>query len=203
MLFTRERRFAARITNEGLEIEDPPLVMQFVAMEEVLIAGKPGRAKAPIRILHKGGVARIPARLNVRSDELMRFLVGQVPGAHGSDLPPVLERYWGIQKALYGPDRVFAYRPRSLKAFERRRKKDIVVCLACALACCVWVVAGFLLGQDGMVWIVLGVVVAIVSLVGAARTYFSIWNAACRGFGTGVNRAWSSALADWRWSRAT
>ncbi len=165
LFFTREPRFAVRITDDGLEFEDPPLVVPYASMEEVLIAGKPGRAKAPIRILHEGGVARIPARLNVRSDDLSRFLVSQVPGAQGSDLPPVLQKYWGVQKALHGPERVFAYRPRSLRAFERR-KKDIVGCLACALVGCVWVVAGVLLGHDGLTWIILGVVVAIVSLLG-------------------------------------
>ena len=106
LLVMRERRFVGQITDNAFEIEIPPLSLPFAAMDQVEMAGKPGKARAVIQVWHEGGVTRIPPRLNVPSDELFRFLLEQMPATQCRDLPAVLERYCGLQKTLHRAQRV-------------------------------------------------------------------------------------------------
>jgi hypothetical protein len=155
LLLVRERPFKAELTREGLEIEDPPLVLPYAEIESVL--GPKKQRQAPIQIHFSGGVMRIPARLNVRSDELYWFLLDQLPPNSSRELPAVLARYCAEQEARYGPDRVFSHRARPQRFIRRRKYGIFIVGTACVLAGLIWLLVGVLLPKDGQPWIVLGI----------------------------------------------
>jgi hypothetical protein len=121
--------------------------------------GKPGRARAPFQLLHDGGVVRLPARLNVRSDELYNFLLGQLPPSGSRDLPESLAGYHAQQETMFGPERVFSYRARPQRG-GGRAKGGVAAGVATILAGFAWLVAGVLLGHEGGPWVALGILVA-------------------------------------------
>jgi hypothetical protein len=160
LVFARQRPFAAQITAEGIDVEEPPLSLPYAAIEAALMPGKPGRAEAPIQLVHAEGVVHIPARLNVRSDELFAFLRQQLPPSDARNLPAALAKYYAEQEAAFGPERIFSYTARPHWSAPRRRVA-IAVSLAFALTGVIWTVAGVLLGKNNEAWIVIGIMVAI------------------------------------------
>jgi hypothetical protein len=160
LLLGRGRPFRAEITREGLEIEEPPLVLAYADIEAARMPGTPDQARAPIQLFYDGGCVLIPERLNVRSGELFRFLLDQLPPSGSRDLPPILARYCAQQEARYGSDRVFSYRARPQRIVTRNRTA-VAVCLAGALAGLAWAAAGAALGKEGAGWIVCGIFMAV------------------------------------------
>jgi hypothetical protein len=171
LLIMRDRAFDAELTPDGLEIDEPRLSLPYSAVEGVVMPGKPGRARAPIYLVHAGGVVRIPKRLNVRSDDLYAFLLDQLPPSDPRDLPESLARYRAVEERHFGPERVFSFRARPHRVVVRRRTA-IAVCLLCVLAGVVWILAGALLEKNGEPWIVLGGFVAFMSLLFALAFRF-------------------------------
>jgi hypothetical protein len=160
LLLGRGRPFRAEVTRDGLEIEEPPLVLAYEDIEAVHMPGKPDQAHAPIQLFYDGGWVQIPQRVSVHSGELFRFLLDRLPRSGSRDLPPILARYCERQEARYGSDRVFSYRARPRRIVTQQRTA-VAVCLAGALAGLAWVAAGAALGKEGVGWIVCGIFMAV------------------------------------------
>src|SRR5262249_7239996 len=114
-LLVRERRFSATLTEQGLEIEEPPLSLPYTEIECVRIQGNLGRARAPIYVWYAAGLVRIPARVNVHSGDLYEFLAEKLPVSGSRELPPVLAQFCADQEGFYGADRVYTYRARQYR----------------------------------------------------------------------------------------
>jgi hypothetical protein len=162
LLMTREPPFEAELGPNGLEIEEPTLSLPYAAIEAVLMVGKPGRARAAIQLIHADGVVHIPARLNIRSDDLCAFLLEQLPTRGTAQLPGELQKYHAAQERMFGSDRVYSYRARSRQQVHPR-KRALCVCAACAVAGLIWAAAGALLKKDGEAWIAIGLVLVFFS----------------------------------------
>jgi hypothetical protein len=158
----RPWRFEAQITTEGLEIARPRLSLAFEAIEAVLMVGKPGRAQAALQIFHAGGLVRIPARLNLRSDELHAFLLDQMLPSVSRPLPEELAKYCAIQEDRYGTQRVFAYRARRYSIVPGRHWKALATFTGFALGGLAYLVAGICLGPASMPWFGAGIAMAVI-----------------------------------------
>jgi hypothetical protein len=117
-LVGRESPFTATCREEGLEIEraGEPILVPYASIQNIkvggLLADPAGfrKASCPIDVLHKGGVLRIPSRLNFPSHEVYRFLAERVPGSGERDVNPVLAEYLERQEQYFGPDSVATFR---------------------------------------------------------------------------------------------
>ncbi len=159
LLLGRERPFDALVTAEGLEIEGTPLSLPYRAIEGIVRLGKGPRA--PIQIVHAGGVVRIPASLNVGADDLFAFLLEQIPRSGSRDLPGPLKKYCAVQEAHFGSERVFSFRSRPPHRALVRRRTAIIVSLGISGAGLVWLVFGILLPKHGEPWIAFGILFAV------------------------------------------
>ena len=163
LLIVRDRPFSAALSAEGIEIEEPLLTLPYQAIQAVLMPGKPGRARAPIQLIHSEGVVRIPARINVRSGDLFDFLIDQLPPTNPQALPAALTKYYAEQEELFGPERVFTFRARTSRKVPQRGV-GLAVCGATGLAGLIWIAAGaFLANEDTAPWIAFGILLAIFS----------------------------------------
>jgi hypothetical protein len=162
LVITRERVFRAEITATGIEIVRPQLSLPFAEIDGLLMSGKLGRARASFAVIRDQRRIRVPARLNVDSDELFRFLLEKLPTTHCTDLPSVLERYCGKQKVLHGADRVIAHRARNCR-LRKSHPREVAVCTACLVVGCIWAVLGGMdLRAGGGAWIAIGSLTAFV-----------------------------------------
>jgi hypothetical protein len=136
------------VTLGGLDFDAPERVYVPFADVEGLTAphGTEGD-EFPIELYHPGGVVRIPAQLNGSSWSLYKFLLSHllpVPATPGA-VPRALERFVENELALFGPDKVFAYRARRhppLPTYGRQ----VWWSAAAAAAGAAWVSAAAVLG---------------------------------------------------------
>jgi hypothetical protein len=164
LLIIRERGFEAEITKDGLEIGTPSLSLPYSAIEELLMPGKPGRARAEIQVFHATGVVRIPPRLNVRSDKLFDFLLSQLLPNDVRDLPSLLADYHDEQEQRFGPEHVFSYKARQHKA-KASRNATLAIGAAGALVGAAWIAIGAILQKDFTAWCGAGFLTFLLSLL--------------------------------------
>src|SRR5262249_12438019 len=116
---------------------------------QALIAGrrpvnpfKAGPRSYPISIVHSDGVVRIPARLNVPSDEVYAFLYTRF-SSHGSpSADPQLTCYRACQEKQFGAERVWSYRARKYLGARSYSRGWQVVFLAMFLSGLLWIAFG-------------------------------------------------------------
>ena len=127
---TRGRAFRAEFTRTSLEVEEPPVSIPYDDIETVLASSRPanpyeaGPPSYPMRVIHAGGALRIPARLNVPSDEVFGFLFHQVSGRRRREVHPALVDYLRHKEREFGPERVWVTVARSYMV----RKDDMLAC---------------------------------------------------------------------------
>jgi hypothetical protein len=149
-LLGRERPFAATVREEGLEIEGEgePVLIPYASIQNIKVAGRPAdpagfdRSSAPIAVLHEVGVLHIPARLNVPSHEVLRFLAERVPDSGGRDVNPALADYLRRLEEDYGPESVATFRAASHRLPPARRGLR-ALSIGLVLAGAAWAVLGF------------------------------------------------------------
>jgi hypothetical protein len=164
---TRPRRFVADMTETALDVYEPTISLPYEAITGLTIDGSPTGSQVPLYLHHAGGVIRVPARLRVPSRDLISFIVARIPQSGSRELPPALLTYLQAQEGRFGPDKVFSYRARR-NPNVRGRRRAAAVCLAIALAGLAWIVLGTIAvkvtgavrGNDYIVWIVVGLMVA-------------------------------------------
>src|SRR5262249_39647911 len=119
---TREKRFRAEFTETSLEVEKPSRSIPYADIETVRASGRPtnpykaGPRAYPMRVTHRGGSLRIPARLNVPADEVFGFLFHQVAARRARPVHPALVDYHRKQEKIFGPDGVWISVARSYSA---------------------------------------------------------------------------------------
>jgi hypothetical protein len=108
-----------------------------------------GPRSYPIQVIHENGVVRIPARLNVPSDQVYTFLYSRF-SSHGSrDVHPTLADYLRYQERRFGAGRVWSYRARRYRGMPSRHPRFSLFCLAVVLAGLAWGVIGTLRSEPG------------------------------------------------------
>jgi hypothetical protein len=93
-------------------------------------------------ILHEGGLLHIPARLNVPSRDVLRFLAARVPSSGGRDVNPALADYLRNLELDYGPDNVATFRAASRRLPPLRRGLR-AFSIGLVLTGAAWAVLGF------------------------------------------------------------
>jgi hypothetical protein len=114
----RERPLTATFREEGLEIETAaePILVPYASIQNIKVGGRLAdpaefrKSACAITVLHKGGLLRIPSRLNYPSHEVYRFLAERVPDNGGRDVNPVLADYLARQEQYFGPESVRTFR---------------------------------------------------------------------------------------------
>jgi hypothetical protein len=156
LLWRRERPFRAAFTETAVEVDDPPSSLPYAEMQG-LLAGrrrspnpfKAGPRSYPIQIIHDAGVVRVPARLNVPSDQVYTFLYNRF-SSHGSrDVHPALADYLRYKERQFGADRVWSYRARRYRGIPAQFPRLAAFCLAVVLAGLTWGVIGTLRSEPG------------------------------------------------------
>ncbi|HTU21787.1 MAG TPA: hypothetical protein VMG10_27360 [Gemmataceae bacterium] len=163
----RERPFTARLTETALEVEEPPLELRYDDLQGLLAPRRPanpfkaGPRSYLIQVIHRNGILRIPARLNVPSDDVFSFFYSRFSPSGSRDVPSTLLDFLRHRERRFGPDQVLSYRRRDylglLKALPRLR----ACFLALMLAGAAWLIWGIVSGQTewtggGVVTVVLG-----------------------------------------------
>jgi hypothetical protein len=168
----RRPQFVADFTPTGLQVKSPQLTIEYQRIEAVLVKGKQSAPEAglptsyPIDVIHDQGFLRIPAKLDMPSDTVYRFLL-----LHQSGIPrrhpvnPMLRDNLRRQAERYGPDAVSAFRARPTPGRGLDSRYGKPVCLAIILAGLVWAAVGGLLTASnprggGAGWIAGGLLTA-------------------------------------------
>jgi hypothetical protein len=144
----RARPFAVRFTEDALEVDEPPLVVPYKDLQGLLAPGRPanpfktGRRSYGIQVIHPGGVLRVPARLNVPSDDVFVFLYRQFSPCGSRDVPAALANYLRRQESEFGPEHVWTYRARAHRGHGEAPRWLAAFFLALVLCGCFWVVWG-------------------------------------------------------------
>jgi hypothetical protein len=170
--FTRIRKIAFDITEDGLHVESPPLEISFDSIESISLNGRPQDFRAPklkpgpLTIVHDRGYLQIPAALSVPVADLYRFLGAKVPLSGKDGVSPELAAHYQNEIAVFGADRVFSYSARHLGSYGSSRRR-LKVCLCLMMICgVIWAVCGgtfFATPRDISPWLPLGIMFTIFS----------------------------------------
>ncbi len=154
LLLTREPAFAAEFTREGIEVHNPPTLIPYDSIEGLWGRGrssdpdKPGPRSFQINVAHEEGVLRIPARLNVSSDDVYLFLYDQFPPEGSRGTIPLLAEHLEEQERTFGQERVWCYRGRHHVGIGTKYPRAIAVCWALVAAAVVWIGAAIALKNE-------------------------------------------------------
>lgn len=154
LAFGRGRPFAARFGEEGIELIDAryhnhaSTLIPYADLRGVragLVPTNPAefaRTSCALGVEHEGGFFWIPARLNVSSAEVFRFLAGRVARSGSRDIHPSLLPYLRRVEEQFGPDQVACYRAAPSSPRRPPRRSPRVVFLGLLLTGVIWMVLG-------------------------------------------------------------
>lgn len=162
----RLRTVTIQFTETELTVTGKPPVA-YDAIESLLAVRsdpdpqRPGKAHYLIQVLHRGGVLLIPARLDVRSDAVYRFLYERLQTGGARAVNDELAGYLSAHEKHYGAAQVRSYRARAHLGVNPERRFLTAVGLACIATGLLW----FGMGQASAsfkVWTSLGILVGLV-----------------------------------------
>jgi hypothetical protein len=154
---SRPRAFAAHFTETTLEVMDPPLSIPYETIDGLRAKGrstnpdKNGPRSYPMHLHHHDGILQIPARLNVHSDDVYRFLLGQFSLSGSRDVNEALRPFLTQQEEQFGADHVWSYTARKHLGTGFILETGRAVSAGVFLSGLVWIGAGFL-GKDYQPW---------------------------------------------------
>lgn len=174
--FAPEPGFRAQFSEHGIEFLDQSEPIRYESMEGLVgkrpgDPAKPGSPNYPIQVIHDQGVLMIPAHLNMASDEVYRFLLGQFPQGGSRVVHGALAEYLRNQEATFGADRVWTYCARRHLGYRFEARKTWAGSLAAFLTGVAWVILGIAAKTKFTPWIAAGSITAIV----AGFTFCIIW----------------------------
>lgn len=188
----RERPFAARCHHDGLEVENVqgnPFI-PYASIQNIKVGNNLAdpsefrKTSCSIAVLHEAGLLRLPARLNVPSDEVFRFLVERVPRCGGRALSPVVTEYLETQERRFGRDAVVTFSA-SRRRIGPARTDNRAFCIGLTVAGAVWIALGaFQLSETA--WAAAGIFCVGLGAVLYAATY-------TESFARGTTQSWRNA----------
>jgi len=184
LLLSRPRRLVLELTETTLEVRSLGMSIPLQDIESLSASGRPanpfqkGRTHYPIDVGYPSGVLRIPARLNVPSDQVYLFLFQHLAREEARkglrEAPPLLQDYLKYQERRHGRERVHLYRGRK-KSISRAPRGIWVMVQTMIATGLIWGVLALLFtgkrwemapwGAFGVVLIVFGAVIGIVAYV--------------------------------------
>ncbi len=188
------RPFRAHLTETSLEVDEPPLSIPYTDLQGLLAPRRPanpfkaGPRAYPIQVLHTGGVLRIPAALDVPSDEVFGFLYRQFSTRTGRDVHPALADYRRHKEREFGPARVWCYRARAHLGAGEEYPSLQTFFQALALSGVPWITWGSIRGEEG--WIVAG---ALGGFLFGGLFAFLFWLSSRHKLGAAGLKAWRQA----------
>lgn len=147
----QDRPLTATFREDGLELEGDgePVLIPYANIRNIKVRGRPAgepagfeESSCPIEVVHDEGVLRIPARLNVPSHEVFRFLAGRVPESGDRGVNPALAEYLRSQESCFGPESVVTFRAASRRTTSSRQGFR-AFCIGLVLAGVAWAALGF------------------------------------------------------------
>jgi hypothetical protein len=156
------RPFRAHFTETALEVDEPPVTIPYADLQGLLAPGRPanpykaGPRAYPIQVLHPGGVLRVPAALDVPSDDVFFFLYRKFSSQTARDVHPSLAEYRRRKEREYGPARVWCYRARAHLGAGTQHPGLVAFFLALTLSGIPWIAWGVARKEEG--WIAAGAV---------------------------------------------
>ena len=171
------------VADDGLSFQAPwPVFIPYDEIQGLTAPGNRSSESFPIQVYHRGGVVRIPARIDVPSRDLYDFILDQLPVVGSADpdhVPAGLRGFLTDQLALFGPEKVYVYRARPFAPVSSQGRA-IKYSLACALVGVLWIAVGGVMAgtfekradKDAMgVWIGVGVLFVLMGLLFALLFY--------------------------------
>jgi hypothetical protein len=155
LTLSRPRPFRAHFTDETLEVDDPEVSIAYADLQGLLAPRRPanpfkaGPRSYAIEVIHPGGALRIPARLDVPSDDVFGFLYRQFAALAARDVHPGLEAYARRKQRDFGEDRVLCCRARSHLGGRGDYRAAVAFFGALLLAGVFWIVWGVARGVEG------------------------------------------------------
>jgi hypothetical protein len=163
LALTHPGSLSFEFTEEGIQRHDRDELIPYAEIVAVIAPGRPGDLDRPvsrpfpIRVVHEHGTLHVPAKINVPSDEVFRFLLDTFPDSGSPRVNPALRDYLDRQVELFGADRVRSYRARAHLG-DRPPGRGVAVSLAGVLAGLVWLAVGVARNETG--WVVGGIMLA-------------------------------------------
>ncbi|HEY7422643.1 MAG TPA: hypothetical protein VH682_00150 [Gemmataceae bacterium] len=158
---TRTRPFTARFTETTLEVDEPPVEVPYANLQGLLAPRRPanpfkaGPRSYRIQVIHTDGVLRIPARLNVPSDEVFSFLYRQFSPSGSRDVPATLVDFLRRKEREFGREHTWTYQARAHRGQTKSHPRLMAFFLALLVAGGGWLAWGIVRGQGG--WIAGGI----------------------------------------------
>jgi hypothetical protein len=175
----RRRAFRCLLTEEGLEVDRPPLKLSYAQIEGLTVNGlgidpdSPRLKAGTLMVMHPRGAVEIPAALNVPVQKVYRAILAMLPPTGCSRLSPTLAEHFEKETAMFGPERVHAFGRRKVlgrRPSTRRGQICAMLLLACGIAWCL--VYGAVAGQKNAPefepWIGFGIFLSLFSILGWA-----------------------------------
>ena len=166
LVLLRQKPFAATITEEGIEVEHPPISILYSSIRHIHAGGRSRdpsnfrKGSIALHIAHGGGVLAIPDRLNIPSHELHNFLHGRLATSGEGAVSPTLVEYHDRQVAYFGADQVWVYRADARRTPIGMAQGLKALGLGMILGGMVWMFYGFT-ATDKQPWAVAGIFLAV------------------------------------------
>ena len=158
---TRPRRFRARVTDTGLELESPRGMLAYSDIDMINVEGRsPSHSRAQDSSASPAGRAGTPREPRCARDELHAFLLEQLDRGREARVPQALAGFLADQQATFGSDRVWAYTAHAVIGPPRSNRTIRAFLVSLAVAGVLWVAAGALLREPG--WVTAGLITALV-----------------------------------------
>jgi hypothetical protein len=182
----RALRFRCKFDDDGLRTAHPKQFIPYTALEEVYAPDRHG-SRFPITIIHERAYFELPAKLDVSSEDVYRFLARRAVGRPlDPKTPPILENYLRHQQKLSDPADLLVYRARGPWATKPRSCTGLLILLAVFLLGPVYLTVG-LRSRAYEPWIAFGILGMFFGGVGVGGFAMRGWLERSR------SRAWSGA----------
>ncbi len=180
---TRPRPVSVTFTDTAIEVAEPPESVPYSDLEGLLAGGRAvdpfrkGARRFPVQLFHTGGVLEIPARLDVPSDEVYRYLFHRIPARSTRPVHPDLAGHLRQKQKEFGDNRVWSFAARSRATRPSSGRRAGAVCAALVASGLGWVAYGNLT-SDGVAWWGPGILLCASSALFGLIAWLASWQRA-------------------------
>ena len=175
LFWCRRSEFRCSLSEEGLELANPPQRIPYAAIEGLSIGGvaldpeAPRFRRGPLVVTHRSGVLEIPPPANAPVQKVYQAILAMLPATGSYRLSPAMIEHFQKEKELFGPERVHYFSRRKFGGPWRSTRR-VRICALLLTACGIlWCFVPLLTNARNVreyeVWPAMGAVLAVVSFV--------------------------------------
>lgn len=154
LLASRPAEVEGSVTDEGITLIRPPMIIPFDAIRRVearFDPAKPPPPSFPLRVHHDRGLLEIPEAHDIDSAAIHRALAERFNPSGSRTVNPLLAPYLARHEANFGPERVWTFRatPHHRTRDVHRPRRGLGIGLAILATSIAWLVVAGAQGEGG------------------------------------------------------